>query len=56
MLGESFDELADGPNLVRVQTRRGLIQNNEVWVVYQGIREPNSLTIAFGEFLNFFAQ
>jgi len=53
--GQSFDQLAHGPDLPRIQPDGGFIQNNELRLVHERVREADALAVTFGKMPDDFA-
>ncbi len=51
-LAELLDEFTNFYDLRRVKTDRRLIQNDDVRISQQGLRDADPLTVAFGKMLN----
>ena len=52
MSGQTFDELADGTNLVRVETDGWLVENDELRLVDQRIGEADTLLVTLRQMAN----
>ena len=49
IFGQPLNERANAHELLRIETARGLVQNQDLWVVNDGLRESNALAIALRE-------
>ena len=54
-LSEVTDELTNLANLVRVQTIGGFVEDQQLGIVHESIRKPDSLAVALGERLDHFS-
>ena len=52
LTGEAQDQVAGFRDLFRVETRGRFIQDKNFRVVNDGLRQPDALTVTFGEFRN----
>ena len=49
VFGQPLNERANAHELLRIEATRGLVQNQDLWVVNDGLRESNALAIALRE-------
>jgi hypothetical protein len=47
---KAFDQISSLIDLLRVQSGRGLIKNEDIRVVNNGLRQADALPVTFGEF------
>ena len=46
------DQISDLDNLLRIESRSRLIQNDNLWIPHQGLCNPDPLFISFGQVLH----